>query len=167
MEPENRHFQTRQPAGRFMYLSMIPAIVAASAAYSTTLFDFAAWAMFIGWVAFFIRPPSLRNGIVSLTCVWIGIAFGMMAALVLEILAPIFGNVTLAVVVFMVAMTVVSLRAVPLLNAVPAYFLGMITFFAAHLPPTLANYGELAVTTGIGTIAACVAMGLQSRILRQ
>jgi hypothetical protein len=60
-------------------------------------------------------------------------------------------------------MVVVSLRAAPPLNNLLCYFLGLITFFAAHQPPTLATLLALAAPTALGGLAGWVSTWLQAR----
>jgi Protein of unknown function (DUF1097) len=82
--------------------------------------------MFIGWVAYFTRGHSFKDGMVNLACVVLGIVFGVIAALAIAVLMPRVGSFSFAIVVFGIASIVVSLRAAPVLNNVLAYFLGLI-----------------------------------------
>ena len=52
------------------------------------------------------------------------------------------GPFALAIVVFVVAMIVVSMRAIWTLDNIPTCFLGLIAFFAAHLEPALEAIAE-------------------------
>ncbi|MCY1556352.1 hypothetical protein D9M68_930920 [compost metagenome] len=72
----------------------------------------------------------------------------------------------LPVVVFVVAMIVVSLRAAPLMNNILGYFLGLIAFFAAHLEPTLESFVHLASASSLGSVAAWISLKLQQRLPR-
>ena len=58
-------------------------------------------------------------------------------------------------------MIVVSLRAAPGVNNVLAYFLGLITVFAAHVEPTFAAIAPLGAAGVIGAVAAWGASALQ------
>jgi hypothetical protein len=123
--------------------------------------------MFIGWVAFFTRGHSAPEAFYSYLCVAIGIAFGVGAALAVGALMPIMGPLAFGPVVFVMAMIVVSLRIAAPINNIPAYFLGLITFFAAHLEPGLLAFSELAAVSGLGSFAAWTAHQLQSKIVRK
>jgi hypothetical protein len=70
------------------------------------------------------------------------------------------------VVVFAVAIVVVSLRAAPVLNNILCYFLGLIAFFASHLKPSIASFAQLGGAIVLGAVAAWVAHTLQHRIAR-
>lgn len=151
---------------KFMGLTLIAALVASTAATMSAGQGWPVWAMFIGWVAFFTGEHSLKGAICSYACVAIGIAFGNFAGMGVGALMPLIDYLAFGVVVFVVAVVVVSLRAVPLLNNVVAYFLGLISFFAAHLPPGLLAFGELATVAGLGSGAAFIAQTLQVRAMR-
>ncbi|MDM0071624.1 DUF1097 domain-containing protein [Variovorax sp. J31P207] len=152
---------------KFNALTLVAATTAAIAASTSASLGWSVWAMFVGWVAFFTRGHSARDALFSYLCLAIGIAFGTVAALAVGALLPLMGPLAFAPVVFVVAMVVVSLRAAAPLNNIPAYFLGLITFFAAHLPPSLLAFGELAAVSALGTLAAWLAHRWQTRILQK
>ncbi|ANG98755.1 hypothetical protein A8A54_19330 [Brucella pseudogrignonensis] len=148
---------------KFFGLTLIAATIAAVAATTSAGIGWPVWAMFIGWVAFFTGEHSVKGALRSYLCVAIGIAFGTIAAMSVGTLMPFIDYFAFGVVVFLVAIVVVSLRAAPLLNNIPAYFLGLIAFFAAHVPPSLLAFGELAAVSGLGAFAALVAHRLQTK----
>jgi len=57
----------------------------------------------------------------------------------------------------------VSLRGLPAMNNLLAYFLGLVTWFAAHLEPTVASWLHLFVATAIGSAAGWIAHRLPAR----
>jgi hypothetical protein len=148
----------------FVAFTAIAACVASAAAFGSLSLGLAPWAMFVGWVAYFTRPISARQGLANYLCLILGLLFGIAAVQFLGVLTPFLGQYAIAVVVFVVASVVVSLRAVPLLNNALACFLGLITFFAAHLEPSVASVLALAGVTGIGSFAAWTAQTLQNRL---
>ncbi len=152
---------------RFTALTLAAATIAAVAATTSASLGWPVWAMFMGWVAFFTRGHSASDAVFSYLCLAIGIAFGVGAALAVGTLMPLIGSLAFGPVVFVVAIVVVSLRALPPINNVPAYFLGLITFFAAHQPPSALLYVELAAVAAIGTTAAWVAHKFQAWISRR
>lgn len=151
---------------RFTALTLAAALTAAIAATTSASLGWPVWAMFMGWVAFFTRDHSARDAFYSYLCLVIGIAFGVGAALAVGALLPLIGPLAFGPVVFVVAIIVVSLRAAAPINNVPAYFLGLITFFAAHLEPGILAFSELAAVSGLGSFAAWVAHRLQTKIIR-
>ena len=151
---------------RFTVLTLAAAVTAAIAATTSASLGWPVWAMFMGWVAFFTRGHSAKDAFYSYLCLAIGITFGVGAALAVAALMPLIGPLAFGPVVFLVAIIVVSLRAAAPINNVPAYFLGLITFFAAHLEPGLLAFSELAAVSGLCSFAARIAHQLQSKIMR-
>ncbi|CAD5110485.1 DUF1097 domain-containing protein [Zestomonas carbonaria] len=149
---------------RFVAFSAIAAVVAALAAGSSVALSVPVWAMFVGWVAFFTRGVNARDGAINLACVWLGLAFGVAAALAVGALTPPLGRLALPAVVFAVAIIVVSLRGLPLLNNVLAYFLGLIAFFASHLEPSLESLFHLGGASTLGSSAGWLCVKLQQRL---
>ena len=149
----------------FIAFTLVAAATAAAAAYASVSLTLPIWAMFLGWVAYFTRGHSSVDGAVNLACLVLGLGFGMGAAVSLSVLVPALGTLAFAVVVFVVASIVVSLRALPPFNNVLAYFLGLIGFFAAHAEPTLADFSELAASGTLGSVAAWASQRMQSRLV--
>jgi hypothetical protein len=151
---------------KFFGLTLVAAIVAAVAATASAGLGWPVWAMFIGWVAFFTGQHSAKGALRSYLCLAVGIAIGNFAALGVGTLLPLIDYLAFGVVVFVVAIVVVSLRAAPVLNNIAAYFLGLIAFFAAHLPSGVLAFGELAAVSALGAAAALIAHMLQMRVNR-
>jgi hypothetical protein len=162
---QNRKETTMKPGNlKFNLLTVTAALVAAAAATTSAGLGWPVWAMFIGWVAFFTSDHSAKGAITSYICVALGIALGIIAAVGVGSLFPLIDYLAFGMVVFVVAIIVVSLRAAPLLNNIPAYFLGLITFFAAHLAPGLTAFVDLAAVSALGSVAAFIAYRLQIRV---
>ena len=157
------------PTGKlqFLAISAAAAVTAASAAHVSNLIAVPAWAMFMGWVAYYTRGHSGRDGLVNYACLALGIGLGLVAVMAVGALAASFGTFALPVVVLIVATLVVSLRAVPVLSNIPAYFLGLVTVFAAHVQPTLHAMAELGSAGAIGSFAAWFASRWQQRLASQ
>ena len=146
--------------------SVAAAATAAGASASSLAFELPVWAMFIGWVAFFTRGLTARDGAINLACVWLGAAIGIAAALAIGMLHPTQAMIALPAVVFVVVAVAVSLRAAPMLNNILAYVLGLISFFAAHVAPTLNTLVHLGPASALGSFAGWVSMKLQQRLPR-
>jgi hypothetical protein len=145
---------------------LIAAAAAATASGSSAALALPVWAMFIGWVAFFTRGPSVKDGVWNALCLLVGIALGMLAALTTGVLAPLIGAMALPAVVFVVAVLVLSLRLTRRMNNVLCYFLGLITFFASRLPPNATTFSELSGAVVIGLIAGGVTFVGQRRLMK-
>jgi hypothetical protein len=139
------------------------AVASAAASLSALLLEVPVWAMFVGWIALFSRGGQLRQGLISLACVVAGLVFGMAAASALAALGPHLGAASVGVVMFAVAMLVVSLRRLPVFNNLLGFFLGLAVWFAAHQPASLATYAELAIAATVGTLAGWLASRVHHR----
>ncbi len=133
-------------------------IVACSAAtLCATLLNVPVWAMFVGWIAFFTRGNRTRDWAINMICVFIGLVIGIAAGLAGTTLEPTLGTWSVTPVVLMVTMVVLCLQVLPLINNVLAFFLGLVCFFASHLPPTLDTFVELGTATALGVTAGLMA----------
>lgn len=121
------------------------------------------WAMFIGWIAFFTRGMTAKDGAINLLTVWIGIAIGIAAGQLTSVLTPLTGEGTLSLVVFMVALVVLSLRYAPVVNNLLGLFLGLVSFFASHQPPHFETFFTLALAATVGIVAATCLSLLQHK----
>lgn len=146
---------TRTPSRQaFVITTVITATTAALAAAASLTLMLPVWAMFIGWIAFFTRIDTLRTTAENLACVGLGMVIGMLASLAIPQFASIIGlGLGLPVVVFFVALVVVALRGLPLLNNLLSYFLGLVSWFAAHLDPSLESMLQLFSASMVGSIA--------------
>ena len=163
--PQFQRIGAQRPA-LFIGFTLAAAFTAALAAFASVALALPVWAMFIGWVAYFTRGHSLRDGATNLACVAVGVALGIAAAHSIARLQPVIGTAALPAVVFAVASIVVSLRAAPMVNNLLGYFLGLIAFFASHREPTLATLLHLGAACGLGGLAAWLSARLQAGILR-
>jgi hypothetical protein len=155
-----------QTRGQFIGFTVVAAVTAATAALASVTLSLPLWAMFIGWVAYFTRRPSARDGLANLTCLVLGLALGIGASLAIATLMPKFGVASIAIVVFVVATIVMSLRVVPIpiANNILSYFLGLIGYFASRQEAALSTFVELGATFALGSFAAWIANTIQSRL---
>ena len=143
------------------------AVIASFAAAASLALSLPVWAMFVGWIAFFSRGQTIRSAVENLCCVWLGLCIGAVASVCIARLAPVSGTgLALPTVVFAVALIVVSLRGLPVLNHLLGYFLGLVAWFAAHLPPSLSGLVLLASACAIGSMAAWLSHCAPQRLLQ-
>ncbi|MCD0503199.1 DUF1097 domain-containing protein [Bordetella petrii] len=140
-------------------------VIASSAAtLSVMAFEVPVWAMFVGWISFFTRGLNLKQGVVNLACVLIGVVLGVGAAHAVAALTPILGSYAISAVVFLITILALSLARVPVFNNLLGLFLGLVAYFAWHQPPSIATFGMLALAATLGATAAFLAHSLQQRI---
>jgi Protein of unknown function (DUF1097) len=160
------HGQKSEALWQFVGTTVVAAILATVATSASIAFNVPVWAMFIGWVAYYSRGHSAREGLANFLCLLLGLGFGILAGVAIAVLTPALGAAAVAVVVFVIGLIVVSLRAVPFVNNTLSYFLGLISFFAVHAAPSVSVVLELAGACAIGSLAAWGASMLQSRLMQ-
>jgi hypothetical protein len=157
---ENSQRQTRL---QFLYFTMIAAVVAALASWSSAALALEVWAMFAGFIAWFTRPASPRDGVYSMICLFLGIALGAAAHVATEALAPSLGALALPLVVFVVGLVIVGLRTTRVVDNMLAWFIGLVTFFAAEVAIASGPLLELASACAIGGFAGWACQALNRR----
>jgi hypothetical protein len=145
-------------------ITIVEAIVTAAAAAAVLLAGLPLWVMFVGWISYYTRGVTVRDGLLNHVCVAIGMVIGLGAALALRQLGPEPALPAQVALVFAVALVVLSLRFLPKANNLLAFFLGLVTFFAAHAEPALASLIPLWAAAAIGAIGGAVAHALQLRL---
>lgn len=145
----------------FFGLSAVAALVAT---ISALVIEVPVWATFIGWIAFFSRGITARDGAINLTCVLIGLLIGIAAALASGALTPYLGKLTIAPVVLIATFMLLSLGLLPVINNLTGFFLGLVCYFASHLPPTLDTFVELAMAVALGVFGALMASLVQKHL---
>ncbi|WP_336215936.1 DUF1097 domain-containing protein [Nonomuraea sp. LPB2021202275-12-8] len=149
--------------GGFVTFTVIAAVVAAVAAYTSTALGLQAWVMFAGWVAWFSRPASARQGVHAVVCLWLGMALAVLGHGIVELAAPFAGAAALPLAVLVLASVVVGLRATPVLDNMLAWFVGLVTFFAAEPEPVLPGLVTLIAGSALGAFAGFACQRLQHR----
>lgn len=118
--------------------------------------------MFVGWVAFFTRPAFIFNALTSSFCVALGILLDEIVTTVNSVLLPVIGKAAFAAAVFAVVFIVVSLRGAPIIGNIVAWFLGLISFFAANPEPKAIEIISLIVPAFLGAFTGNLCTYLQS-----
>lgn len=141
-------------------------VIASSAATVGVLaFEVPVWAMFIGWISFFTRGLNLKQGTINLACVLVGVLLGIGAAHAMGALAPRLGDYAITAVVFAITLITLSLARLAVVNNLLGFFLGLVTYFASHQPPSVSTFAMLALAATLGAAAAYLAHALQTRLL--
>lgn len=151
------------PPARFILWTVIASAVAAFAAWLSAAMGLEVWVMFAGFIAWFTRPISLGGSVSAMLCLWLGVAIGALSDIATDALVPALDHVALPVVVFAVALIIVGQRHHEVLGNMLAWFLGMVTYFAAGPDLAAAFFVHLAVATAIGGAAGYSCQALNRR----
>lgn len=148
---------------QFALYTIIAAVVAAIAAWSSEALALEVWIMFAGFIAWFTRPTTLRESVNAMICLWLGIALAAISYKMTGVIIPFLGSFTLPVVVFLLAILIVGLRNTSPVNNMLTWFLGMVTFFAADKGISVETFGHLFMATAIGGFAGWSCLTLNKR----
>jgi hypothetical protein len=96
----------------------------------------------------------------------LGLELGIGAPLASGTLMPKIGVASLAIVVFVVATIVMSLRVILIANNTLSYFLGLIGDFASQQEPALSTFVELGATFAAGSFVALIFNAIGSQLTR-
>ncbi|TIX50923.1 DUF1097 domain-containing protein [Alteraurantiacibacter aquimixticola] len=155
--------QPNHPRQKFILWTVIASAVAALAAWLSEALALEVWIMFAGFIAWFTRPTSFGNSLSAMLCLWLGVAIGAGSGALTGALIPVLGQFALPVVVFAVALVIVGLRNHHIAGNMLAWFLGMVTWFAASLDIVGASLLNLAGATAIGGLAGYTCQALNRR----
>lgn len=143
--------------------TLIAAFFASLAAVICAFFQIPPWVMFIGWVAYFTKPSSLVSMLITAFCVVLGIILGIFASKSVGLLMPKFGVLSFAIVVFIVAMSVVTLRSMPIVGQPTAWFLGLICYFAIHVEPSFSTLIPIVLMVYLGASSGLLVHKIQNK----
>ena len=132
-------------------------VASIAATISLLILDVPIWATFLGWIAFFTRGITPRDGMINLACVISGLIIGIATAQLAVVMTPYLGELTLPLVVLAATFVILSMRSLPIINNVLAFFLGLVCYFASSLPPQVASFIELSAALALGVLAALLA----------
>lgn len=155
----------RMPAIPFHSITLVVAGVAAVVTFGTNWAMLSAPAMFLGWVAYGVTGETVRHRYANLASYVVGLAFGAGTTLVINRLQPSLGLAATGIAIFALVAIVMCLRALPMFNYPPAYFLGITSFFYSGHPPTVATVMVLGTAGAVGATGAALSDYCQSRFL--
>ncbi|MCV9947599.1 DUF1097 domain-containing protein [Rhizobium sp. BT-175] len=154
---------SRHTPRKFILFTLVAAVVASFAAWGSATLALEVWVMFAGFIAWFTRPTSFNESLSAMLCLWLGIGLGAVAEVTTGSLVPSLGGLALPVVVFFVAILIVGLRSTPIVNNMLAWFLGMVTFFAAGWEISPPTFLHLVGATAIGGFAGWACQAINRR----
>lgn len=137
---------------------MTTGIIAGASIWVCAYFSLLAWALFLAWLGYFLHGATLRAGAQMLLSMIAGIVIASIIVLVSAILTPTFGAMSLPLTVAAAAGSMTLLEGHPPFDSIPAYYMGMVAFFAAGARPEFNTAIALMVPATLGVFCgwACV-----------
>lgn len=139
-------------------------VASLAATFSVLVLGLPVWAMSIGWIAFFTRGVNFKAGLVNMGCVLIGLALGVGATHLQGALGPYLDAYAISAVVLAITAAALSLARLRVFNNLLGFFLGLVLYFASHLPPTLGSFTSLSLAAAIGVAAGFLAHAWARRV---
>ncbi len=141
-------------SGRSVAMEILFAsLVAGGAAGVVDALDLKLWMMFIGWIAYGTGGGELHKGAMAAVSLVVGMMLAAAGILAYGALHSSLGPLALPAIVFALA-AIALLLPYTRFGSVPGCFLGMTAFFASNTPPGIHVLTGLAMTAGVGAIAA-------------
>jgi hypothetical protein len=91
---------------------------------------------------------------------WLGLGAGAIVLVANDALSPIVGSSALPLVVFVANVFIMGLRTTRGAKNTLAWYIGIVTFFAAHLKPSAEGLLQLAAASLVGGIAGFLCLTL-------
>ena len=130
--------------------AFIVGIMAACAVVVAQWCDLRLWVMFLGWTACFLFFPDIKHAAFAALHNIIGIALGMVAAIVTTLLVAPLGSAAAPLAVLALATGLMLLEHRPPFNNIPSYFIGLTIYFASGLAPGVLSWVYLTVDLAVG-----------------
>lgn len=113
-------------------------------------------AAFAGWVAYFTRGSTLRDGAYNLACTVTGLGLGAVAYTVDTSMEPILGIFALLVSLLVAAGSIYLVQFMTEVENVPSYFLGVLVMLAPGTSSSIGYYLTLTAGVTAGAFAAAL-----------
>lgn len=133
----------------------------------TEALGFRPWVLFLAWVGYGLLGASLKAGCKLIAGFGVGAAAGMATVIHGEALGPWLDSFAMPLALALSCGLLAALEKRPPLDVVPAYFLGMIAFFAAGAEPSMHLLWSLTAAAAIGVVWGCSAAELRGRLERR
>jgi|GEM_PF-1198548 len=140
---------------RLSFTPLSAALVAGAAALCLLL-GLPVWAGLAGWVAYYTRGSTLRDGAYNLACAVTGLGLGIVAQAAAARFDASLGLLALPVALFLAAVSIQLMRWITGVNNIPSYFIGVAVVFAAAMDTSLDTYLTLTATVSVGAFAAAL-----------
>jgi len=146
---------------------LVIGIMSAVAVSMTLSLGLYTWVLFIGWVSFFLFGKSLKQ--ILLTFIQIVLGFGIAVLMLLNghFLSGIVGGIGTGIaIVLVMTLFMYFVPKLKPINTIPAYFLGLITFFGTHPKLDVAEISVIIGTIMLGFAFAWVTENVNLRLAK-
>lgn len=146
--------------------ALVVGTIAAFAIFISGQLTIPAWAIFIGWVSYFVFAGSVKQGLLCFFHLVMGLFLAALVIVLSTYLNVFFPDVALLIVVFVLAASLTFIESVKPFNNIPAYYIGMIVLFASANPPKLPVIFELSYVLAIGLFLGFLTVSIRDKLLK-
>lgn len=146
--PHERALATRLGDATVRFVA-VGGIAGAALALSDSL-GVPAWTLFLTWTSYGLLGGRVRDGLRLLAGFNVGLIAGSLTVLAGTSAVPVLGQAAMPIALGIACGLLAALDQVPPINLVPAYFVGMVSYFAAGPWPSVQATFGLAVAAALG-----------------
>lgn len=129
-------------------------VIGGIAVYAGGMFQLPIWVMFIAWVSFSLSGNSVKISLKIYIQQLIGILIAIAVQYNVDILSTHLQNFTLPLVMCIVNILLLYVSKTKTLNSIPAYFVGMVIWFASLSTPRFTECLSLIIALSGGFLCA-------------
>jgi hypothetical protein len=122
------------------------------------------WAVFFGWVLYFVFATGTRVAILGCLQIIVGLGIGAAVVHFNGQMSPTLGVLSLMVLAFAIAFIFVFVESLAPFNNIPAYYLGAIAMMASGMSPALESIGTMALSVVLGFILGWITVCGRARV---
>ena len=119
------------------------------------------WAALAGWMAYYTRGSTLRDGAYNLACAVTGLGLAIVAQTVEAGMQPSLGIYALPLALLFAVGSIYLLKLMTGVDNIPSYFIGLLVMFASQLEPSLDSYLTLTAAITSGAFAAALPQAIR------
>ena len=140
----------------FILHALLLGTMSASATLITFSYHLPTWVLFIAWTSFVLFGKTIRTASTIFVQQILGILIAAVVISFGDYLAENFGPLFFHLSVFLILFAMYGITKLKKFNVIPAYFLGMIIWFGAHVPANVTEITTLVLVLLMGYCFAWV-----------
>jgi hypothetical protein len=141
---------------------LVNGVIAGVALFATVRFGLLPWVLYLSWVGYGLVGGTLRPGLQLLALFAVGAFSGWLVVALAATAFQNVGEIALPLALGLVVGAIALMEEFPPLDRVPAYFMGMVAFFAAGATPGLETMQALMIPAALGVLCGWLANSLRA-----
>lgn len=147
--------------------ALLLGIIGALAVYTGGAFQLPVWVIFLAWISFNLTGGAIELSLKIFIQQVIGILLAVGVQYCNKSLLPLLGDYSLPLIMCIVNILLVFISKTKKLNSIPAYFSGMIIWFASQSEPRFLECTNLVIAIAVGFFFGWINKRLNKYILEK